>query len=313
MKIVFMGSPPFAVPSLEVLHASRHQIAAVVTQPDRPGGRSLRLQSPAVKIAAHQFGIPVLQPSTTKTPEFLEEVAAFQPDALVVVAYGEILKRSLLELPPRGAINLHASLLPKYRGAAPIPWAILHGESETGATTMLIAEKMDAGPVLLQEKCPIHSYDTSGSLSKRISVMGAPLLKKTIDLLERNEITPIAQEETQASLAPKLKKENGVVDWNKTADWISRQIRAFDPWPGTFTMFQEIQVKLWLGNAVQQETSLPTGTIIHVEKKGILVACGEGTVLQIVELQPENKARMSVSDFVNGYHLKPRQSFGSAG
>lgn len=311
MRIVFMGSPSFAVPSLEALHGSSHDVVAVVTQPDRPGGRKLQLQAPAIKVAAHQFGIPVLQPTTTKTPQFLEEIAAFQPDILVVVAYGEILKRALLDLPPRGAVNLHASLLPKYRGAAPVAWAIVQGESETGATTIQIVEKMDAGPIFLQETCPIHSYDTSELLTRRISLLGAPLLKSTIDLIEQNAITPRAQEESQVSFAPKLKKEDGLVNWNKAADWISRQIRAFDPWPGTFSTLNNIQVKFWLGHALERKTSELPGTVLHVQKDGILIACGGGTVLQAVELQPQNKARLPASDFANGYHVQPGQRFES--
>src|SRR5262245_23843313 len=197
MRIVFMGSPSFAVPSLEALHNSSHQVVAVVTQPDRPGGRHLQLQAPAVKLSAQKLGLGVLQPSTTKTPEFLDEIASFQPDVLVVVAYGEILKRALLELPPQGAVNLHASLLPKYRGAAPVPWAIIHGETETGATTIRITEKMDAGPIFLQERCRIEPSDTSESLARKISVLGAPMLKRTIDLLEQGKAVSRDQDETQ--------------------------------------------------------------------------------------------------------------------
>lgn len=311
MRIVFMGSPAFAVPGLEALHASSHEVAAVVTQPDRPGGRHLQMQASAVKVAAHNLGLPVLQPSTTKTQQFLDEIAMFQPDVLVVVAYGEILKRALLDLPPQGAINLHASLLPKYRGAAPLAWAILNGETETGATTMRISEKMDAGPILLQQRCSIHASDTTGSLTRKISVMGAPLLRETIDLLAENRITPRIQEEAQISFAPKLKKEDGLVNWSKPADWISRQIRAFDPWPGTFSSLKNMQVKFWVSRPVDTKTADLPGTILQVQRPGILIACGEGTVLQVLELQPQNKSRVTAIDFANGYRVEPGQRFES--
>jgi methionyl-tRNA formyltransferase len=309
MKIVFMGSPSFAVPSLEALHGSTHEVVAVVTQPDRPSGRSLILRAPAVKLAAHKLGLPVIQPTTTKTQQFLDEIGAFRPDVLVVVAYGEILKPALLDLPPRGAVNLHASLLPKYRGAAPVPWAIQRGEAITGATTILVSEKMDAGPIFLQESCSIHPSDTSESLLRRISLLGAPLLKQTIDFLENNDMTPRPQDDTQVSFAPKLKKEDGWVDWNKPADWISRQIRAFEPWPGTFSNLNEMQVKFWLSHPLEEMTSEQPGTILRVQKQGILLACGSGTVLQVLELQPQNKARLTAADFVNGYHIQPGQRF----
>lgn len=309
MRIVFMGSPSFAVPSLEALHDSSHEIAAVVTQPDRPGGRRLQLQAPAVKLSAQKLGLRVLQPTTTKTPEFLEEIASFQPDLLVVVAYGEILKRALLDLPPQGAVNLHASLLPKYRGAAPVPWSILHGETETGATTIRISEKMDAGPIFLQARCPIDPSDTGGSLAHKISLLGAPMLKQTIDLLEQGKAVPRSQDEKQISFAPKLKKENGLIDWNKPADWISRQIRAFDPWPGTFSSLKDIQVKFWRAHPAEENTTKEPGTIVQAHKQGILIACGEATVLNVLELQPQDKTRLSATDFANGYRVESGQRF----
>ena len=234
MRIIFMGSPSFAVPSLEAIHASNHKVLAIVTQPDRPVGRNLKIQPPPIKITAQSLGIPVFQPTTTKTQEFVDQMAALKPDILVVVAYGEILRRNVLELAPRGAVNLHASLLPKYRGAAPIPWAILNGENETGITTMQVDLAMDAGPVFLKRTCEIESSDTAESLSKKLADLGAPLLTKTLDLIEKNEIVAEAQDISAVTYAPKLKKEDGLVDWNKPASWISRQIRAFNPWPGTF-------------------------------------------------------------------------------
>lgn len=297
-----MGSPQFAVPSLELLH-SVYEIVAVVTQPDRPVGRKLKVQPPPVKITAHTLGIPVFQPATTKTPEFVEEMKAFQPDALIVVAYGEILRKNLLEAAPLGAINLHASLLPKYRGAAPIAWAIINGETETGCSTMQIVQAMDAGSVYLQESCPIHSSDTTESLSKNLAQLGAPLLKRTLQLIERKEIQPQPQDESLASYAPKLKKEDGKVDWSYPADRISRQIRAFNPWPGTYTTLNGSTVKLWLGHPSPERAEASPGTIIRILKNAVEVACGGGTILEIVTLQPENRPRITALEFTNGYRI----------
>lgn len=304
MKIIFMGSPQFAVASLAALKESQHEIVAVVTQPDRPSGRMLQSQAPAVKVAAHKFALPVLQPVTTKTPQFVEEIASFQPDLLVVVAYGEILRQNLLESARCGAVNLHASLLPKYRGAAPIPWAILKGEAKTGATTIYMNEVMDGGPILLQESCPISSTDTSQTLSKKISALGAPLLRRTLDLIEKNEITPVEQELNSVTYAPKLKKEDGWIDWNQSAIWISRQIRAFDPWPGTFSDWEGIQVKFWLASPEETEAKASSGTVIEASKQGLLVVCGEGSVLRVLEVQPQNRPRLTAGDFISGYRIR---------
>ncbi len=309
MRIIFMGSPQFAVPSLEALHASHHEIVAVVTQPDRPGGRSLRVQSPAIKVAAHACGIPVFQPETTRTPEFFKQISAFHPDVLVVVAYGEILRRNLLEVPPRGAVNLHASLLPKYRGAAPVAWAILNGETETGVSTMMMSEAMDAGPILLQVSCPIHPSETTETLTRKLAVLGAPLLSRTIDLLEKNECVPYLQDVSGATLAPKLKKQDGWINWDKEADWISRQIRAFDPWPGSFSNFHGSLIKFWLAHPGEDTAMEPPGTVVHVLKSSLVVACGQQTVLHVMELQPENRPRMTAADFVHGFHVHAGQQF----
>jgi len=308
-----MGSPQFAVPSLESLFSSTHEVVAVVTQPDRPKGRNLLPQPPPVKVAAHRLGIPVLQPVTTKSDIFLEEMRSFHPDLLVVVAYGEILRSTLLNLPPYGTVNLHASLLPKYRGAAPIPWAILQGESQTGATTMLINEVMDGGAILLQEECPILPADTSDALAKKIANLGAPLLKRTVDLLQRKEITPKPQDLTQVTYAPKLRKEDGKIDWNNTASWISRQIRAFDPWPGSFSCFRDLRVKFWLAHTKEGEAKDPPGTVIAVMKHSFQIACGKGTILEVLEIQPENRPRFPAADFIHGYSIHPQDRFVSSG
>jgi methionyl-tRNA formyltransferase len=312
MRIVFMGSPQFAVPSLEALYHSMHQVIAVVSQPDRPKGRNLIPQAPAVKLAAHRLQIPVLQPSTTKSQIFLEEIGSFHPELLVVVAYGEILRPALLELPSYGAVNLHASLLPKYRGAAPVPWAILHGDAVTGATTMFMNEVMDGGDVLLQETCPILPSDTTDTLTKRISELGAPLLKRTVDLLERKGVTPKPQDLSLVTYAPKLRKEDGKIDWTKSSIWLANQIRAFDPWPGSYTWYRDLLVKLWLAHPMDKKSMEQPGTVIQVTRQSVEVACGDGTVLNVLEIQPENRPRLTAADFIHGYSIHAGDRFASS-
>jgi len=309
MRIVFMGSPQFAVPALEAIHASQHEIVAVVTQPDRPSGRKLQTHPPPVKVAAHRFNLPVLQPATTKSADFFEQLRTLQPELLVVVAYGEILRANLLGLPPHGAVNLHASLLPKFRGAAPIAWAILQGERITGATTMLMNEGMDAGPILLQDEIQIADSDTTETLGRKISERGALLLTRTLDSLQKKELVPITQDTSQVSYAPKLKKEDGRVDWNHAALQLSRQVRAFNPWPGTFSTIRGFSVKLWTAEKSNQTTILSPGEIIEITGRSFIVACGEQSALEIFELQPESRPRMPVADFIRGYQVKTGDRF----
>ena len=313
MRVIFMGSPDFAVPTLEALRGSHHEVVAVVTQPDRPFGRHLQLHSPPVKAAAHSMGIPVLQPATTRNPEFVAEIETLRPDILVVVAYGEILRPALLQVPPRGAVNLHASLLPKYRGAAPVAWAILHGEKQTGCSTMQINEVMDAGDVYLQETCAIDATDTAETMTRRLGLLGAPLMKQTIDRLERGDIQAHPQDPGAVSFAPKLKKEDGLVDWSRPSEWISRQTRAFAPWPGTFSFLGGTLIKLWLAHPSEEKTGESPGTVVRVARQAIHVACGDGTVLQIVELQPQNRPRLTAADFIHGAHLEPGIRFSRPG
>ena len=304
-----MGSPEFAVPSLEALHGSQHQLIAVVTQPDRPRGRRLVPHPPAVKVTAQNYNLPVLQPATTKSDPFIQEIRSFHPDILVVVAYGEILRPALLEISPFGAVNLHASLLPKFRGAAPIPWAILHGETHTGVSTMLLNEVMDGGDVLLQETCAIEPADTSETLTRKLAHLGAPLLRETLDRLERNAIQPKPQDPSCVTYAPKLRKEDGEIDWNKTSEWISRQVRAFDPWPGSFSLLRDITVKFWLANTLSETTSAPPGTVVQLTRHSFHVACGEGSLLEILQVQPQNRPRCTAGDFINGYHIRQGDRF----
>lgn len=300
-----MGSPEFAVPSLAAIHASSHEVLAVVSQPDRPSGRRLQMHPPAVKVAAQELGLRILQPETTRSSAFLVEMDRMKPDALVVVAYGEILRSNLLNLPPKGAINLHASLLPKYRGAAPIAWAILRGEAESGATTMLIEPAMDAGPVLQQATCPILPDDTTESLSPKISKLGASLLLQTLNQWEQGQMAPRPQDDSMATYAPKLKKGDGAIDWNRTAQVLERQVRAFHPWPGTFSTLEGINLKIKKARVSTQPTPAEPGTILEASAPVLPVACGEQTVLEIVELQPENKSTLTAADFIHGYRIRP--------
>jgi methionyl-tRNA formyltransferase len=311
MKIIFLGSPAFAVPSLEALHQSDHSIVAVVTQPDRPTGRGLLAQPPAVKTSAVSLGIPVLQPVTTKSPEFVDQIKVFESDLLVVVAYGEILRPSLLSAAPGGAINLHASLLPHYRGAAPVAWTILRGETETGVTTMQMDEGMDSGPILLQATTSILPTDTTSTLGQRLAVLGAGLLKETLDRVEKGEVLPRPQDSSQATFAPKLKKQDGWIHWDKDAFYVARQIRAFDPWPGSFTRMGGNTLKLWIAHPASELTQQPAGTVIRVAREAFWVACGEGTVLQVIEVQPENRPRLTAADFLHGYRVAVGDVFSS--
>lgn len=266
------------------------------------------MHPPAVKTAAQSFGIPILQPETTRDPAFVKEIELLHPDLLVVVAYGEILRTTLLQLPRLGAINLHASLLPKYRGAAPIAWAIFHGESETGITTMQISKQMDAGDTYLQSSIAIESTDTAGILSKKLAILGAPSLVQTIDQLETGTIRPAPQDHSRATMAPKLKKEDGVVNWSRTAQALSLQTRAFDPWPGSFSHLHGSLLKIWKAVPALRSVSAEPGTILHAQNT-LDVACGEGSVLSISEIQTENRSRLKVPEFLNGAHIRVGERF----
>lgn len=301
-RIVFMGTPAFAVPSLEALIQAGHDVIAAVTQPDKPSGRGRISQSCPVKELAVKNGIPVLQPVKIREEGFIEDLRSLKPDFIAVVAYGKILPASILSIPPKGCINLHASLLPKYRGAAPINWAIINGEAETGACSMLMDEGMDTGPVYFCEKTPIKPDETAEDLSKRLSLIGAGLLARTIGLLLEGGVKPAAQEHEKATVAPILKKENGRINWAADAGKIACHVRGFYPWPGAFTSWKGL-LKVHKGRAIEQDPQgAGPGTIIEA-KETVKVACGAG-VYEITELQPENKKRMPAADFVKGYRMQ---------
>lgn len=308
-RIVFMGTPMFAVPSLRALIEAGHNIVAAITQPDKPRGRGLEPKSCPVKELAMASGIPVLEPAKLRDEAFLERLTGLAPELIAVVAYGKILPPSILKLPPMGCVNLHASLLPKYRGAAPINWAIINGEKETGACTMLLDEGMDTGGVLLCERVAIGEDDTAEDLLKTLSEKGAPLLSKTIGLLLEGAIKPVPQDNSLATYAAMLKKEDGRIDWTKNAQEIKDRVRGLYPWPGAFTTWKGL-LKIHIGRVA--DSTLPAGagpgTVLGSTDRGILVACGAG-VFEITELQPENKRRMSANEFLKGYRISKGERF----
>ncbi len=305
MKLIFMGTPEFAVPSLARLIQDGHNVAAVFTQPDKPAGRGKHLQAPPVKLFALEHGIAVHQPARIKTNE--EVRASFEtiaPDACIVAAYGKILPEWLLGIPRLGCINVHASLLPKYRGAAPINWAIANGERETGVTIMQMDVGMDTGPMIAKRTLVIGEDEPAPELSTRLAELGAEALSTTLPLIERGEITPIPQDEREATYAPILKREDGLIDWRMSAREIANRVRAFQPWPGTYTQFRGARLTLWRAREaeVKSETAEP-GTITSIDKSGIIVACAHSTTLRVEELQTEGKRKMSARDFVNGMRI----------
>lgn len=310
MRIVFMGTPEFAVPSLEALLKSEDEVVGVVTQPDRPKGRGHELAPPPVKIIAQQAGIPVLQPLKIRTPDFLDALAAWKPDLIAVTAFGRILHAPILNLPPMGCVNVHGSLLPKYRGAAPVQWAVINGETETGITTMLMDEGMDTGAMLLQERLPISPDDTAGTLAPRLASIGGRLLVETISRLKAGAIAPIAQNHAHATLAPLLKKEDGAIDWTAEARSIANRIRGLSPWPGAYTFYGQERWNIWRAVAAQEPAEGQPGTLLAVTKQSLTVATGSGT-LDLLEIQAANSKRMSVAQFLAGHRLSPGEQLGS--
>jgi methionyl-tRNA formyltransferase len=303
MKIVFMGTPDFAVPSLETLLKSADDVVGVVTQPDRPKGRGQALAPSPVKLIALREKIPVLQPLKMKDPGFLASLAGWQPDLIAVAAFGRILPPVVLTLPPKGCINVHGSLLPKYRGAGPIQWALINGETETGITTMLMDEGMDTGAILLQEKLPIEPDDTAGSLSPRLAELGGRLLVETIARLKDGTVTPRPQDHSQATMAPLLKKEDGVIDWTLPAIGIVNRIRGLTPWPGAYTFYGPDRWTIMKGALVAEVGAEVPGRIAAVTKQAIHVETGEG-LLAVTELQPAGRRRMTAAEFLAGHPVQ---------
>jgi methionyl-tRNA formyltransferase len=303
MRIVFMGTPQFAVPSLEALLKSDDEVVGIVTQPDRPKGRGQQLASSPVKVIAQREGLSLLQPIKMKDPSFMAELSAWKPDIIAVAAFGRILPPAVLSLPTRGCINVHGSLLPKYRGAGPIQWALINGETETGITTMLMDEGLDTGAMLLQESISICPEDTAGTLSPRLAELGGRLLVKTLAQLKAGALTPRPQDHRRATLAPLLKKEDGLIDWTMSAPSIANRIRGLTPWPGAYTFLKADRWTIWRASAMIEPTTAPPGRIIGVGKDGIRVATGHG-MLAIHELQPANSRRMPVVQYLAGHPLE---------
>ena len=312
-RIVFMGTPDFAVPSLKALLEKGENVVCVVTQPDRPRGRGRKIVPPPVKELALQAAIPVLQPHSIKGDDFLADLAAFAPDIITLTAYGRILPRRLINLPPHGTINVHGSLLPKYRGAAPIQWALINGESETGVTIMQMDEGLDTGDILLQERIAVEVDDTAATLAVKLADLGGNALAKSLDLLRREQLIPVRQDESQASFAPLLKKEDGLLDWSQSAARVSGLIRGLDPWPATYTTMNGSRLRLFSPVPVAENRCLQAypepGTICRADPNGILVTTGNGCVL-IREIQAEGARRMPVAAFISGTIIKPGTRLG---
>lgn len=297
-----MGSPEFATHSLRVLYEAGEKIEAVITQPDRKRGRGLTLTPPPVKTEAQKIGIPIHQSERVKEKGFVDFINSIKPDMIVVVAYGQILPKEILEIPRYGCINLHGSLLPKYRGAAPIQWAIIKGEKRTGVTTILMDSGMDTGDILLQEEIDIDPSDTAGTLSERLSLTGANLLLKTVKGLEKGTPKPKPQEHSSATYAPILKKEDGRIDWTKEAEEIKNQVRGMNPWPGAYTFLEGRILKIWDVDIINTEGG-EHGRIIATGKEGITVSAGKGCLL-IKELQLEGRRRTTSKVFLHGYRIR---------
>jgi len=310
MNLVFAGTPAFAVPTLEKLVEAGFPVRLVVTQPDRPRGRGMELTASPVKQSALRLEIPVLQPEKIKlNEEFRAELTALKPDAIIVVGYGRIVPQWMIDLPKLGNLNVHASLLPKYRGAAPIQWAIASGETATGVTTMRIDAGLDTGDILLQGEIPIASEDTAETLAPRLAAMGAELMIETLRRLQAGSIQPRPQDHTQATLAPILKKEDGRIDFHRSATEIWNRLRGFQPWPGAYTNFRGKSLHIWVARPVAMD--VPSGTI-QMEGHLPLAGCAPGTALELIEVQVEGKKRMSGRDFVNGYRPYNGELLGEA-
>ncbi len=308
MRIIFMGTPQAAVPTLQRCLADGHEVVAVWTQPDRPSGRGHRVSFSPVKEFAVAHGIAVYQPARIKNDEALQLFASHNADVAVVVAYGRILPEQFLQTPRRGCLNVHFSLLPKYRGAAPANWSIVKGETKTGVTTMFIEPTLDTGPILLQRETEIGAHETAPELMERLSVIGAELLGETLARLD--QLTPRPQRNEDATFAPILKKEDGLIDWSLSALEIERAVRGFQPWPNAYTHLNAKQLIVWRAQSVSSASEAVAGEVITAHGDDLTINCGQGTALRLIEVQPEARKRMRVRDFLNGTHIKVGDRFG---
>ncbi|MFO8112347.1 MAG: methionyl-tRNA formyltransferase [Desulfosalsimonadaceae bacterium] len=306
ITVIFMGTPDFAVPCLKSLTECNCVVDRVITQPDRPRGRGRRVAPPPVKQTAEMLGYPVLQPEDVGSSDFYDMLAGLQPDLFVVVAFGHILQKRILDIPRYGSLNIHASLLPAYRGPAPIQWAIINGERETGVTSMMMDKGLDTGEILLSEKLPILPEDTAGTLHDKLSVLAAGVLKKTINGIASGTVRPVSQNHAKASYAPMLKKTDGRIEWSKSAEEIERFIRGMNPWPGAYTFMGKKRFKIFRATVCPLTEIQPPGTVIAGFDAELRVACGKDA-LCIQEIQADSARRMEIGQFLKGQHI-PLQS-----
>ena len=311
MRIVFIGSGKLACPPLrELLRSKSDELVAVVTQPDRPSGRRQHLAACPAKAFVQEQKVPLLTPEKVSAPESVEQIRQLAPDVIVVADYGQFLKRNVLELPPKGVINIHPSLLPKYRGAAPYQWAIANGDVETGVTVLYVTEKMDAGDIIVQERVPIRDEDTAVSLEPLLAEVGAALLLRALDELRANRVARVPQDESKVVLAPKLLKEDGRIDWELGAEAIRNRVRGFVPWPGCFCEVPDGSGHFLKVHKARVEAGKgPSGTVLDCSGDGPLIACGE-KALRLLEVQPEGKKPMSGSAYLNGYRMLAGERIG---
>jgi methionyl-tRNA formyltransferase len=312
VRLLFCGTPQFAVPTFKHLLAqSEFEILAVITQPDRPRDRGHEISSSPIKEVALAAKLPVHQPEKIRAPEVQELLQSYSPDFIVIIAYGQIIPARLLTIPKFGWINLHASLLPKYRGAAPINWAIVNGETRTGLTTMRIDAGMDTGDILLQHEYGIEPNETAAALTTRLSEAGAPLMAETLRGLAAGNIIPRPQDHSQATLAPILKRDDGRIDWNRTAQEIHTRMRGFAPWPGAYSVFRGQSCHLWGEPVSNEKRDAPPGTL-HLEGGNLLAVCGGATVFRLLAVKLEGRKQVSAFEFANGARLKPGERFGDS-
>ncbi|MEZ3434315.1 MAG: methionyl-tRNA formyltransferase [Lachnospiraceae bacterium] len=303
MKVIFMGTPELSVGTLEALVEAGHDVVLAVTQPDKPKGRGKEIQLTPVKRAALAHGIPVYQPKKIRDPQCIRELEKYEADVMVVIAFGQILPKEILEMTPFGCINVHASLLPKYRGAAPIQWAVIDGEKSSGVTTMQMDEGLDTGDMLLKTEIVLDKKETGGSLHDKIAQEGAKLCVKTLEALKAGTLKPVKQEESPTRYARMLDKSMGNIDWEDTAENIERLIRGLNPWPGTYTDWNGRVMKVWQADVCEEEGTGTPGTVVRVEKDGFFVRTGEG-LLKVTELQVPGKKRMDAGAFLRGASIK---------
>jgi methionyl-tRNA formyltransferase len=308
MKAIFLGTPDFAVPTLERMIAAGHQIVEVVTQPDRPKGRRHELTPSPVKAAALRYGLPVYQPERIRRAEPVEHLRSLTPDVMVIVGYGQIIPQSIIDIPPYGIVNVHASLLPELRGAAPIQWSLARGYAQTGVTTMRIDAGLDTGDIVDSWATPVGPDETAPELSVRLAEAGADLLVRTLDALRDGSARPKPQDDARATLAPILKKEDGRISWHSSARQIHNLIRGFQPWPGAHTSFRGQSLHLWRSRLVPRRWGLPPGALIHEE--GVFAVGGDGAALELLEVQLEGRKKMPAEVFAHGHRLTQNDLLG---